>query len=213
MTRQRARPANPIHDKLNSAFDAQPILDHDFYQVAFNASKAFRGEELRRRANRGVTEELIDRLLRPQSLTRDERAYLARLISGEIRPATGRPARNVDPADEIARVIAKALRPRPSVDREVLVSPLITWLRSERPIDPGGALILAQLLAGQLNPTGRPAKRASENASERELIFEALSHEFHLKALWKPKILRGVSDPEAVKLAEAWLARKKNGFT
>ena len=204
MTPRQPRPVLPLHQLFNKAIDEAPPSDVEFHNAVMNASMAFRGAALRKGATHGVTIKLLEGLLCGQSLRRDERACLARLISGDQKPRTGRPPRNPDELDNIARVMAEARRPRPGVDGEAAVSELVKWLRSDRPLGRGELLSVAQLIAGELNTTGRRTKCSSENSSERALIYQALSRELHLKIIWTPKRKQPeLDDPEAAKWAAA----------
>jgi hypothetical protein len=207
---RRGRPfKGTVLNALNEAVNRAPIAiaDVEFHYFAITASKAFRGEELRKGADDGVTTDLILRLLSNRTLEPGERCGLASLFAGDQKPPTGRPPRNLSSANLIARVFAKALRPRPGVDRKAATA-LVEWLRSERPLGRGEMLILAELIAGRLNPTGRPGNKGAE--TDRALIYAALNRAFHLKAALDPNERPDAEDDEAAKWAAAWKAEQQS---
>jgi hypothetical protein len=91
MTPRQPREVLALHQLFNKVIDEAPPSDVEFHYAIMNASMAFRGAELRNGAKHGLTVVLLESLLRGQSLHRDERTSLARLISGDQKPPTGRP--------------------------------------------------------------------------------------------------------------------------
>jgi hypothetical protein len=204
----------PIHEVLNDMVDQAPASDFEFYQFANMASKALRGEELRKGAKNGDTTALIELLLRNRPLERAERKYFGMLLAGELKPRVGRPSRNPSSDDQVIRTIAKALRPRVGVDSKSATNSLVGWLLSERPLELGERVILAQLMAGQMNPTGPPGHSAAENSAERRLIYDALDREACLKAALNLKERAApFENAEAAKWAAGWIAKRRSrGF-
>jgi hypothetical protein len=206
MSRRGRRFNGTVLNALNEAVNGTPIAiaDVEFHYFAVTASKAFRGEELRKGADDSVTADLILRLLSDRTLDPGERCGLASLFAGDQKPPIGRPPRNLSSANLIARVFAKALRPRRGVDRKAATA-LVEWLRSERPLGRGEMLILAELIAGRLNPTGRPRNKGAE--TDRALIYAALNR---AKAALDPNERPDAEDDEAAKWAAAWKAEQKS---
>ena len=59
---------------------------------------------------------------------------------------------------------------------------LIAWLVSDKPLGRGDRVFLAELLAGELHVTGRPAKTLLQNQEDRALAKDALARREELIA-------------------------------